>query len=65
MHPPGYLAISGGVIDLRLSFSPCHFQSAIPAENKRQDFCRAREHYDDGTAGRRSPSAFASGLIHM
>lgn len=40
MHPPGYLAISGGVIDLRLSFSPCHIQSAVPAENKSEALSR-------------------------
>lgn len=36
MHPAGYLAMSGGITDLRLSFSPCHIQSVIPDENKSQ-----------------------------
>lgn len=40
MHPAGYLALSGGVADLRLSFSLCHIQSAIPAENA----CLCRHH---------------------
>lgn len=48
MHPAGYLAMSGGVTDLRLSFSLCHIQSAVLAENV--CLCRHQDR-QDGWAG--------------